>query len=259
MRKMFILLGVLVFLGIVPAVSGFSVSSVTTDPPGDPVPNGKVTVTADIPCREIGLYDQMVMTTDLVEPVWEARTVLKEKESVIISASANGRTLTIPGAAFNLERSVTGSVRIRLTGYIPDTPSPGQNMLHIRQLDADGIAYAYPSGYDLPMATPVPAAVTTAATKPPTPRPTVNDSSFADLIAAQPADPSFGELIGAEPKETSFGELAGAPSTPATTPAERAPAAVSASPVTQPQTQESPAAVIVTIGAVALLLCARRR
>ncbi len=198
----------LVILSLLPAASAFSVSSVTSDPSGTPVPNAAITVTVDIPCRDVGVYDQIVLSTDLVEPVWDARTVIKDKQSPIISAFANGKILTIPGAAFNLERGTSGSVRILLKGYVPENPSPGQDIVHIRQLDAEGIEYAYPSGYNLPMADPETPEPTLTGTI--TQQQASDDPSSGDLIDARPTPPSFGELVGTEPTDRTFGDLIGA-------------------------------------------------
>jgi hypothetical protein len=201
MQKKYFVVWILVCLVAVQGVLGFSVSAVTMNPSGDLVAGTPVTVTFDIPCKDVRLYDQLVIATDLNDPVWDTRTVIKDKEIAVPSAFIRGNTLTIPGAVFNLQAGVQGAVHIRLDGTMPWDLSAGRNLLHIRQLDADGTEYAYPAGFDLPM--PLPPATTPVST-PTEPEPvttipaqTTQAPSFAELIADQPTYSSFAELIAA--------------------------------------------------------------
>jgi len=247
----------LVILSLLPAASAFSVSSVTSDPAGTPVPNAAITVTVDIPCRDVGVYDQIVLSTDLIEPVWDARTVIKDKQSPIISAFANGKTLTIPGAAFTIERGTSGSVRIVLKGFVPDTPTPGQDIVRIRQRDAEGIEYAHPSGYYLPMAAPVIPETTLSTII--TQQPAADDSSSGDRIDARQTPPSFGELVGAEPTDRSFGDLVGATTSGTPVPSRKSTLVIPTPWTGDPQTPAAPADPLVALAAVGFILYMIRR
>lgn len=199
--KKYFLAGILVCLMSVQGVPGFSVSAVTIHPPGELFAATPVTVSFDIPCKDIQLYDQLVFTTDLVNPVWDARLVTDFKDTPVLSAFPQGNALTIPGAVFNLQGMKKGRVHIQLNGMVPYDPSAGRNLLRIRQMDADGSAYAYPSGFSLSMSispTPTPAPL---PTEPETVSPiqTTEVPSFEDLITAEPAYPAFGDLTAAEP------------------------------------------------------------
>lgn len=198
--KKFLLAGILVCLMSVQGVFGFSVSEVTINPPGELVAATPVTVSFDIPCKDILLYDNLVITTDLVNPVWDTRLITDFKDTAVRSAFPQGNTLTIPGAVFNLQGMKKGRVHIQLNGMVPWSPSAGRNLLRIRQMDAEGSAYAYPSGFSLSMSilpapapTPLPAEPETV-----TPVQTKEVPSPEDPTA-EPAYPSFGDLIAAEP------------------------------------------------------------
>lgn len=201
MQKKYFVIWILVCLAAVQGVTGFSVSAVTISPSGELVAGTPVTVAFDIPCKDVRLYDQLVIATDLNNPVWDTRVVTRDKEIAVPSAFIRANTLTIPGAVFNLQAGVQGAVHIRLDGTMPWDLSAGRNVLHIRQLDADGTEYAYPAGFDLPM--PLPGATTPVST-PAEPEPvttipaqTTQAPSFAELMADQPTYPSFAELIAA--------------------------------------------------------------
>ena len=199
--KKYFLTGILVCLMSVQGVPGFSVSAVTINPPGELFAATPATVSFDIPCKDIQLYDQLLITTDLVNPVWEARLVTDFKDTPVRSAIPQGNTLTIPGAVFNLQGMKKGTVRIQLNGMVPWNPSAGRNLLRIQQMDADGSSYAYPSGFSLSMSispAPSPAPLPTEP-ETVTPVQTTEVPSFEDLNTAEPTYPSFGDLIAAEP------------------------------------------------------------
>lgn len=199
--KKYFLAGLLVCLMSVQSVPGFSVSAVTINPPGDLFAATPVNVSFDIPCKDIQLYDHLVITTDLVNPVWDTRLVTDFKDTPVRSAFPQGNTLTIPGAVFNLQGMKKGTVRIHLNGIVPWDPSAGRNLLRIRQMDAEGSAYAYPSGFSLSMSilpAPTPAPLL-AGPEMVTTVQTTEASLPEDLNTAEPTYPSFRELTAAEP------------------------------------------------------------
>jgi hypothetical protein len=150
MKKNLIIL-ILIALIIVQGVSGFSVSSVRVNPSGDLRDGTPVTVTFEIPRTGILLYDQLVITTDLDTPVWDPVVRVRDQETPLNPAFAHGNTLTINGAEYHYPSGVQVTVRVIMNGTVPYNHTPSQKLLDIRQLDAEGSGYAYPSGYTLPM------------------------------------------------------------------------------------------------------------
>jgi hypothetical protein len=244
--KKFLLAGILVCLMSVQGVSGFSVSAVTINPPGELFAATPVTVSFDIPCKDIQLYDQMVITTDLVNPVWDTRLVTDFKDTPVRSAFPQGNSLTIPGAVFNLQGMKKGTVHIELNGMVPWGPSAGRNLLRIRQMDAEGSPYAYPSGFSLSMSilpTPTPSPLPTG-TETGTPVQPTEIPSFEDLITAEPTYPSSGDLIVSEPSIAPV-----VSSIPAPVPDNRTPS-VPASASGEPPAKASPVDPLICIGAI---------
>jgi hypothetical protein len=110
-----------------------------------------VSVTFEIARTGIQLYDQLVITTDLDAPVWDPVVIVTGQETPLNPAFAQGSTLTINGAVYNYPSAVPVKVRVNVKGTVPYNHTTSQRLLNIRQLDAEGIEYAYPSGYSLPM------------------------------------------------------------------------------------------------------------
>jgi hypothetical protein len=204
MPDTYFLAGILVFcLVAVPGAAGFSVLAVTVQPAGELGTGIPVTVAFDVHGKSIGLYDQLVIRTDLQRTAWDTRLVTTGEDPQVIPAFQDGNTLTINGAVFNRKPGVQGTVHIQLDGTAPEEPA-GKKLLQIRLVGADGSEYAYPSGFDLsmdvpPVATPSPAPARTELV---TSLPTTRVPSFGELIAAEPTWPSFGDLIAAEEATT---------------------------------------------------------
>jgi hypothetical protein len=140
----------IVLLGV-QGVSGFSVSTVSVNPSGDLKDGAPVIVTCEIPRTGILLYDQLVITTDLDNPRWDPVVVVRDQEIPVNPASTSGNTLILNGAVYNYPSAVPAKVRVTMKGTVPDNHTTSQRLLNIRQLDAEGTEYAYPSGYILPM------------------------------------------------------------------------------------------------------------
>ena len=146
-----LLLGIAIILLGVQGVSGFSVSSASVNPSGDLEDGTPVTVTCEISRAGILLYDQLVITTDLNTPAWDPVVIVRNQETPVTPASAHGNTLTLNGAVCNYPSAVPVKVRVTVKGTVPYNHTTSQRLLDIRQLDAEGTEYAYPSGYILPM------------------------------------------------------------------------------------------------------------
>lgn len=144
--------GIVIGLLGIQGVAGLSVSVTGLTPSGDLSDGTPVTVTFDIARTGIRLYDQLVITTDLENPVWDPRVIVRDQETPVTPAAANGKTLTLNGALYNYPSAIAVKVRVTVNGTIPFNHTASQDLLRIRQLDADGTEYAYPSGFTLPMA-----------------------------------------------------------------------------------------------------------
>jgi hypothetical protein len=253
--KKYFLAGVLVCLMSVQCVMGFSVSAVTITPPGELSAATPVTVSFAIPCEDIQLYDQLVITTDLVNPVWDTRLVTDFQDTPVRSAFPQGNALTIPGAVFNLQGMKKGAVHIQLNGLVPWDPSAGRNLLRIRQMDADGSAYAYPSGFSLPMSISMAPSPAPLPTEPETVTPvqTTEVPSSEDLIPAEPTYPSFGDLTAAEPSPAPVVSAIPVPGP------ENRTLSVPASTSNEPPVKVSPVDPLTSIGAIGCILYAIKR
>jgi hypothetical protein len=189
--KNLLFLGIAIVLLSVQGVSGFSVSSASVNPSGDLKDGTPVTVTFEIPRTGIQLYDQLVITTDLDTPVWDPVVIVTGQETPINPAFAHGNTLTINGAVYNYPSAVQAKVRVVVKGTVPYNRTTSQKLVNIRQLDAEGTEYAYPSGYSLPMPGSPPLTLTEMGATPaaPTQKPVYEDTVAATL-AQVPADTS---------------------------------------------------------------------
>jgi hypothetical protein len=150
MKDLLFLWIAIVLLGV-QGVSGFSVSTVSVNPPGDLKDGAPVTVTCEIPRTGVLLYDQLVITTDLGTPLWDPVVIVRDQEIPVNPASTLGNTLTLNGAVYNYPSAVPVKVRVKVKGTVPHNHTTSQRLLDIRQLDAEGYEYAYPSGYILLM------------------------------------------------------------------------------------------------------------
>ena len=189
--KNLLFLGIAVVLMVVPSVSGFSVSSVSVDPSGDLKNGTPVTVTCEIPRTGILLYDQLVITTDLDTPRWDSVVIVRDQETPLNPAFATGNMFAINGAVYNYPPGVQVKVRVALKGTVPYNRTTNQTLLKIRQLDAEGTGYAFPSGYSLPMPGLPPRTIQETKTIPATmaKSPVAEDTAPATM-ASVPVDPS---------------------------------------------------------------------
>jgi hypothetical protein len=187
--KKLLFFGIAIVLLSVQAVSGFSVSYAGVNPSGDLKDGTPVTVTCEIPRAGILLYDQLVITTDLDTPAWDPVVIVRNQEIPVTPASIHGNTLALNGALYNYPSAVPVKVRMTVKGTVPYNHTTSQRLLDIRQLDAEGTEYAYPSGYILPMpgspALTLPATETIPAT--PAKNPPAEDTVPA-IPAPVPAD-----------------------------------------------------------------------
>lgn len=149
--KNLLFLGIAIVLLGTQGVAGFSVSAVIVNPSGDVKDRTPVTVTFEIPRAGILTYDQLVITTDLDSPAWDPVVIVRDNETPVTPASANGNTLIINGAVYNEPPPVPVKLRVSVRGTVPVNHTANQTLLDIRQIDPEGTEYAYPSGYHLPM------------------------------------------------------------------------------------------------------------
>lgn len=197
-----LLLGIAIVLLGVQGVSGFSVSSANVNPSGDLEDGTPVTVTCEIPRTGILLYDQLEITTDLDAPVWDPVVLVRNQETPVTPASAHGNTLTLNGALYNYPSAVPVKVRVVVKGTVPNNHTTSQRLLGIRQRDAEGTEYAYPSGYTLPMPGSPLQALPVTGTIPGTPAENPLPEDMARAIPARvPAD-TFPVTTVATPEKT---------------------------------------------------------
>ena len=189
--KNLLFFGIAIVLLGVQGVSGFSVSPVSVNPSGDLREGTPVTVKFDIPRAGIQLYDQLVITTDLDNPVWDPVVLVRDQETPVNPASAQGNTLIINGAVYNYPPAIPVKVRVMVKGTVPSNRTTSLRLLNIRQLDAEGTGYAYPSGYTLPMPGSPPQTFSETDTTPaiPTKKPLPMDTISA-LLTPAPTDSS---------------------------------------------------------------------
>ena len=180
----------IVLLGV-QGVVGFSVSNISVNPAGDLKDGAPVTVTCEIPRTGVLLYDQLVITTDLDTPRWDPVVIVRGREIPVNPASAPGNTLTLNGAVYNYPPAVPVNVRVKLNGTVPHNHTTSQVLLNIRQLDAEGSEYAYPSGYILPMPGSPPRSLHETDTIPVTPaKKPVTENTVPATPAPVPTDSS---------------------------------------------------------------------
>lgn len=171
------------------ACAGFSVSYTFVNPQGNLTDGTPVTVTCGIPRTGVLPYDQLVFSTDLNDPVWEPVVVARGQETPVHPAATTADSVTINGAVFSSPAPVQAELRMKLRGTVPYNHTTGQRLLAIRQIDADGFPYAYPSGFLLPMpgAPPKDLQETTLVTATPLIIP-VYTGTLSETPAAVPAD-----------------------------------------------------------------------
>jgi hypothetical protein len=176
----------------VQGVSGFSVSSINVDPSGNLTDGAPVTVTCEIPRTGILLYDQLVLATDLDNPRWDPVVIVRNQETPVTPASANGNTLILNGVVFNYPPPVPVKIHVVVKGMVPDNHTASQRLLIIRQLDAEGAEYAYPSGYLLSMPGSPPLAIPETDTIPATPTETrVPKDTTENILTPVPENSSI--------------------------------------------------------------------
>ena len=189
--KDLLFLWIAIVLLVVQGVSGFSVSTVSINPSGDLKDGMPVTVTCEIPRTGILLYDQLVITTDLDTPRWDPVVIMRDQEIPVNPASALGNTLILNGAVYNYPSAVPVKVRVKVNGTVPHNYTTSQRLLNIRQLDAEGTGYAYPSGYILLMPGSPPLPLHETDTIPATPaKNPVTENTIPAMPAPVPADSS---------------------------------------------------------------------
>lgn len=191
MRK-YLFFRIAIVLLCIPGVAGFSVSSVTGIPPGNPDDLTPVTVTCEIPRTGILVYDQLVFTTGLSSPVWEPVVIVHDSETPVTPAVIDGNRLVLNGAALNFPEPVPAKLRVSVSGTMPANHTADQVLLDIRQIDSAGTPYAYPAGnYTVPMpgASSLPAPESSAISVP-TADTTYPEYTVPTMPAPVMADPS---------------------------------------------------------------------
>lgn len=148
MKKIIVLL-ILVSLCIIPGVSGFSISSLATDPSGDISAGDSVTISFILSPANMSRDNFLVITTDLKNPVWKWRTRINNQDSP--QPTVYEDYFKISGYSYTPGSSGNAVFPVDLIGTVPLKPSANQNLLEIKETDSKGEVVAGSPGYNLPM------------------------------------------------------------------------------------------------------------
>lgn len=130
----------LLFVCITFSVSAFTVASVYVTPRGDQPASTPMTVTAVIDFASRGgtetfpAASELQMSTGLADPHWYPVLVVDGVKTNLTEQS--GKVLILPGWYLSYPAKQTAQLRVTLTGKIPATRSPGQDILQVQELDS---------------------------------------------------------------------------------------------------------------------------
>lgn len=138
-RPVFLLAVFILFSGLVLPVSAFTVASVYVTPRGDQPAGTPVTVSAAIDFSSPGketfpAANELQMSTGLSDPHWFPVLVVEGVKTNLTEQS--GKVLILPGWYLSYPAKQTAQLRVTLTGKIPATRSPGQDILQVQELDS---------------------------------------------------------------------------------------------------------------------------
>jgi hypothetical protein len=129
-----------ILLFCIPAVSAFTVSSVSIDPSGSLIPG--TPVTASLKIENSGIFpsgDDLQFYTDLENPKWTYTIIVNGIENP--RPVMGGRTLTIVGFELAYKSSDDVGVRVTLEGKAPAvTETTDKSIIRIQEMDAQGRA-----------------------------------------------------------------------------------------------------------------------
>jgi hypothetical protein len=146
----------LLFTPVVPAVSAFSVSSVTISPPGSQVAGTPMTVIFVIDFPRGGnmsfpTSSELQMRTDLTDAYWVPVLVLDGDDSRLVIQS--GESLVVSGWYLSYPSYQDVHLKVTVTGKVPENPSIRQDLLKIDEVDStkNSISTAHIAMPDAPM------------------------------------------------------------------------------------------------------------
>jgi len=170
-RQLYCFLAVfLLFTCITPGGSAFTISSVTVAPPGFQLAGTPMTVNQVIhfysgPTGNFPKENELLLSTDLVDPHWTPVLILDGKETRMDITSSD--ELTIPGSFLSYPASQQVELVVKLTGNIPSNRITGQNLVEVQERDPGKtvVSSAHIAMQEVPLET---LATQTAPTKKPT-------------------------------------------------------------------------------------------
>jgi hypothetical protein len=128
----------LLFIGITPCVSAFTLSSINVHPRGDQAAGTPVTVDATIDFSRGGTEtfpqtSELQMSTNLVDPRWVPVLVLDGVETNV--SQKTGESLIISGWYLSYPSTQEVQVKVTVTGTMPANPSSNLHFLKIQEVD----------------------------------------------------------------------------------------------------------------------------
>jgi hypothetical protein len=139
-RLRFFLAIFLLIVSITPGVSAFTLSSVTVNPQGNQAAGTSMTVRSVIDFLSAGnatfpQAGELQMSTDLTDVYWVPVLVLDGRETHLEIKA--GRELVLPGWYLSYASSQNVQLVVTVTGKIPADHTSRQNLLEIKENDAD--------------------------------------------------------------------------------------------------------------------------
>jgi len=137
-----IVLAVIALFFCIPAVSAFSVEGLTIDPSGSLTPGTTVTASFKIGFSASSSLtfpegSDLVMTTDLKDPVWTYTIILNEVENP--RNPAGGKTLELSGFELSYPSDTSEVIRVTLQGTAPTVDATTEKtILGVKEVDSNG-------------------------------------------------------------------------------------------------------------------------
>jgi hypothetical protein len=137
-----LILAVVVLFFCVSAVSAFTVEGMTIEPSGSLTPGTAVTASFKIGFSASSSLtfpegSDLVMTTDLKDPVWTYTILLDDVENP--RNPVGGKTLELSGFELSYPSSVSEVIRVTLQGTAPSVDSTTEkSILNVKEVDSNG-------------------------------------------------------------------------------------------------------------------------
>jgi hypothetical protein len=169
-RLRFFLAIFLLFAGMMPYVSAFTVSSVDVKPSGFQSAGTSMTVISLINFQAAGAKtfpsdSELQMSTDLVDPYWVPIVVLDGKETRLQIEA--GEEMILPGEYLSYSPSQSVQLMVTLSGKIPSDRHSGEYIVNILERDSakNIVSSAHVAMPEVPL---IPMTTPTSPTKKPT-------------------------------------------------------------------------------------------